>query len=180
VTAEPRVRSPLAPRADDLARLGVVELRFVAQVTLRAGPADVPFAPPVANTVGRWGDRDVLGLGPDEWLVVGKPGTAVEIVSDLHDALTGTHHSAVDTSANRAVLELSGPDRRSLLEQGCGLDLHPRSWRSGMCAQTLLAKTQVVLQQVDAERTRIFVRPSFAEHLIDWMLRVGGPADQAP
>jgi sarcosine oxidase gamma subunit len=40
-----------------------------------------------------------------------------------------------------------------------------------MCAQTLLAKIPVLLQEREGA-TRIFVRPSFAGYLTAWLARV--------
>jgi sarcosine oxidase, subunit gamma len=165
-------RSPLADRAEDLAAVGAVEVGFLAQVDLRADPAlapRIPLAlPPAPNTWRLTGGREALWLGPDEWLVVGEPGSAPAILEELERALDGLHHSVVDVSANRAVVELAGDSRIDLLTQGCGLDLHPRSWRDGMCAQTLLARVPVLLQERE-HATRVFVRPSFAGHLVDWL-----------
>jgi sarcosine oxidase, subunit gamma len=166
-------RSPLADRAEDLAALGAVEVEFLAKVNLRVDPAlaargglALPAAP---NTWSPAGGREVLWLGPDEWLVVDRPGAAPAIVEELERALEGTHHSVVDVSADRTVLELARADRIDLLTQGCGLDLHPRSWRDGMCAQTLLARVPVLLQE-RARVSRLFVRSSFADHLADWLV----------
>jgi sarcosine oxidase, subunit gamma len=165
-------RSPLAERAEDLAAVGAAEVEFLTKVNLRADPAlaargglALPAAP---NTWSPAGGREVLWLGPDEWLVVDQPGTAPAIMKELEGALQGTHHSVVDVSADRTVVELTRPDRIDLLTQGCSLDLDPRSWRDGMCAQTLLARVPVLLQE-RAHATRLFVRPSFADHLADWL-----------
>jgi sarcosine oxidase, subunit gamma len=173
VGVDPFARSPLADRARDLAALGAVEVGFLAQVNLRADPelasARIAFAlPPAPNTWTPTAGREALWLGPDEWLVVAEPGSAAAIVEELERALEGLHHSVVDVSANRAVVELAGGDRMDLLARGCGLDLHPRSWREGMCAQTLLARIPVLLQERD-HATRVFVRASFAHHLVDWL-----------
>jgi sarcosine oxidase subunit gamma len=73
----------------------------------------------------------------------------------------------VDVSANRAVFDVIGRDRGDLLAKGCGLDMHPRSWRAGLCAQTLLARVPVIVQE-RADATRVFVRPSFAGYLLAW------------
>ena len=54
-----------------------------------------------------------------------------------------------------------GPGRFELLASGCSLDLHPRAWRSGMCAQTLFAKAQVILHE-RAETTGMLGRQHFA------------------
>jgi sarcosine oxidase subunit gamma len=42
-----------------------------------------------------------------------------------------------------------------------------------MCAQTLLARVPVILQERDLA-TRVFVRPSFAGYLVDWLLDAAG------
>jgi heterotetrameric sarcosine oxidase gamma subunit len=57
----------------------------------------------------------------------------------------------------------------TLLASGCPLDLHPRTWRSGMCAQTLFAKAPVILHE-RAESTGLLVRPSFADYVVDRLL----------
>ncbi|MFN2490054.1 MAG: sarcosine oxidase subunit gamma family protein, partial [Actinomycetota bacterium] len=75
----------------------------------------------------------------------------------------------VDVSANRAVLELRGPERHELLSKGCSLDLREDRWVPGTCAQSLLAGIAVILEE-RPEATRIFVRPSFGNHLSQWFL----------
>jgi sarcosine oxidase subunit gamma len=137
----------------------------LAQVDVRAGPSHVPFEAPEPNTATTWGGRDVLWLGPDEWLVVGDAGTEGEIVRTLSELLAGRHASVVDVSANRIVFDV--PDALQLLSTACGLDLDPNRWRPGMCAQTLLSHAQVILHQRDERTTRVFVRPSFAGYLIE-------------
>jgi sarcosine oxidase subunit gamma len=168
-------RSPLAGRAADLAAAGAAEVGFLAQLTLRADPAlaaRLPLPLPLKpNTWTAGGGREALWLGPDEWLVVGPPGSAPAIAAELGRALDGEHHAVVDTSANRTVIELTGDARFDLLTEGCGLDLHPRAWRPGSCAQTLLARVPVLLQERD-RATRVFVRASFAAHLAGWLTSV--------
>lgn len=147
-----------------------VDVRIDARNDVGAHGLPLPAAP---NTWTNADGREWLWLGPDEWLVVGAPGSSADIARRLEDALAGMHHSIVDVSANRTVIELSGERRFDLLEQGCGLDLHPRSRRDGMCAQTLLGHIQVILQERD-DATRVFVRPSFAGALVDWLLAATG------
>jgi sarcosine oxidase, subunit gamma len=168
-------RSPLAHRGTDLdafarATGGAVvatEVPFPAQVAVRVADADAPPSfPRAANTTARRGEGSILWLGPDEWLVTGGPGSVEAIMEELRAALAGVHHAVVDVSANRAVLDLEGAGVRDLLAGGCSLDLHPRVWGTGRCAQTLFARAQVILEQRD-DVTRIFVRPSFADYLVD-------------
>jgi len=117
----------------------------------------------------------VLWLGPDAWLVLDGTGATEPgaLIAELTTLLSGTHHSVLDVSSNRFVLEVSDVERHDLLARGCGLDLHPRSWRDGMCAQTLLARVPVILQE-RSEATRVFVRPSYADHLVAWLLDAAG------
>ena len=176
--AQPAAASPLAGRDPDLGAAGAREVGYLAQVSLRAEASlapRVPFPLPLEpNTWSRGDGREALWLGPDEWLVVAGPGQAPAIVAELEAALDGAHRSVVDVSAYRTVVELAGDRRYDLFTQGCGLDLHPRSWRDGRCAQTLLARAPVLLQERD-HATRIFVRASFATHLAAWLLRASAP-----
>ncbi|HEY1967718.1 MAG TPA: sarcosine oxidase subunit gamma family protein [Pseudonocardia sp.] len=127
----------------------------------------LPLAP---NTVAEAGGLAALWMGPDEWLVIGPPGQGADLRRRLADAVTGRRGAAVDVSANRVTVELSGPDAREVLEQGCPLDLHPRSFGAGRCAQTLLARAPVVLWQTsDRPDYRLLVRPSFAAYLKMWL-----------
>jgi sarcosine oxidase subunit gamma len=181
VTAETPARDALAGRAAELAevntstgaRITIEHLPFLAQVSLRLDPSlagRAPYPLPLEpNSAWEDGPRSALWLGPDEWLVLGPAHTAPEIVAELDRALDGEHRSIVDISANRVAIELGGRDRSELLVSGCSLDLHQRSWRAGMCAQTLFAKTQVILHERDAATT-LLVRPSFAGYLVDRLL----------
>jgi sarcosine oxidase subunit gamma len=146
---------------------------FLAQVSLRIDPAlaeRAPFPLPLEpNTAWEDGPRAVLWLGPDEWLVLGPPHSAREIVTELDAALEGEHRSVIDVSANRVAIELGGPGRHELLASGCPLDMHPRAWRRGMCAQTLFAKAQMILHE-RADTTGVLVRPSFAGYVVERLL----------
>jgi sarcosine oxidase subunit gamma len=124
--------------------------------------------PTIPNTWAVEDGLEWLWLGPDEWLVLSDPREAARVVQRLEAALAGAHHSVLDVSAGRVAIELDGEGRRDLLANGCGLDLHPRSWRAGMCAQTLLARVPVVLQEREGA-TRLLVRTSFAGYLAGWL-----------
>jgi sarcosine oxidase, subunit gamma len=179
VTAE--ARTPLAGRDEELSRIAattggavVVEhVPFLAQVDVRLHPDAVERAPhPLPtrpNTAWEQGSRAALWLGPDEWLVLGPPGTGPEIVAEYHRALEGLHRSVVDVGANRVALEVSGARGKDVMAKGCGLDLDPRAWRAGCCAQTLLARVPVILHERE-QTTGVLIRPSYANYLVDWLL----------
>ena len=175
--SRPFVAASAAPEC-----VSIREIPFVSQVNLRGNAADPAFAtavraatgchlPPGANT---WsGDLNcaALWLGPDEWLVVAPDGKNDDLCSSLHQGLAGMHHSVVDLSANRTIFEIAGADARTVLAKGCPLDLHASVFGPGACAQSLLAKSQVILQCMDARPAlRIFVRISFAPYVAEWLL----------
>ncbi|WP_326595406.1 sarcosine oxidase subunit gamma [Streptomyces sp. NBC_01803] len=183
-------RSPLAHAADRLAAAGrtsggalrLAELPFLTQVSVRVEPKSpaaeavglalgVPL-PLEPNTVSRGGELSVLWLGPDEWLVVGPPGGAGEVEERLREAVGEEPASVVDVSAQRTTLLVAGPRAAELLAHGCSLDLHPRSFGAGRCAQTTLARAQVVLVPRDEHKPGfwVLVRSSFAGYLADWLL----------
>lgn len=127
--------------------------------------------PLVANTWSACNDHSALWLGPDEWLVVAPDGHNEALSADLRIALGGVHHSVTDISANRTIIEIAGTDARLVLAKGCPLDLHGNAFKPPQCAQTLLAKSQMLLQCADARPVfRIFVRVSFAPYLAEWLL----------
>jgi sarcosine oxidase subunit gamma len=171
--ADFRKRSPI-DRVTDLAKIAdltasavrVTEVAFLQQVDVRTGTPEPLGLPADPNTWQDIGGAEALWLGPDEWLVVADPGVGGVTLSP--DA-----GSVVDVGANRAVLDLTGPGVRDLLSKGCSLDLHPTKWRDGDCSQTMLAKAPVILQQ-RGDATRVFVRPSFAGYLVEWLLASGG------
>jgi len=77
----------------------------------------------------------------------------------------------VDLSSARVILELSGPAARDVLASCCALDLHPRAFGPGRCAQTLVAKAPVLLAFVEERPTyRFYVRPSLASYVVGWLL----------
>ncbi|WP_158844009.1 sarcosine oxidase subunit gamma [Saccharothrix deserti] len=156
MTVESLRRSPLAdhPLVSG-SGVRLVEIPFLTAVNVQGAPG---FPTPPASGVAAWGERSVLWLGPEEWLVVGPDG-------DTFDLPGG-----VDVSANRTTIELSGPNARDVLEKGCTLDLHPRAFGAGRCAQTTLARSQVLLWQTsNAPVYRLMVRGSFAHYLADWL-----------
>lgn len=187
--AEPAAISPLDPYAPAFAAvqaqsdgaITLCERAFATQLTLRLAPRS-PAAqaaarvlggplPTEPNTAVRCGEHDVLWMGPDEWLIVGGEGDRIGLTAALSAALAGEHPAVVDVSAQRTIVEVGGPAAREVLARGCALDLDPTALGAGRCAQTLLARAQVILQPVEEpDRLRVFVRASFARYLGDWLL----------
>lgn len=183
----PRRQSPLAVMAEAFRRasgaaVNLAEQPFLAQFNLRGDPASRDFVDAVSGALGlalptrvgavaRGADLSVLALGPDEWLLVRPAEVDGEPIFRLRTALGRMHSSLIDVSGNRTAIVLGGARARDVLQKGVALDLHPRAFGPGRCAQTLMARTPVLLEQTgDAPDYRLFVRASYARHLALWMI----------
>jgi sarcosine oxidase, subunit gamma len=192
VIAETVRRTPLADYRDRFVALSaatrgdllVREVPYLAQINFRADPNDavimqrlastLGFALPVVpNTTTSHNDRRGLWLGPDEWLIVGRDGQQEILGQALRDGLNGTVGSIVDVSSNRTMLEVGGPKAREQLSHGVPIDLDARTFGRGRCAQTLLAKAQVVIERHHDGPFHLYVRSSFAHYAAEWLLDAG-------
>lgn len=184
-----RRESPLA--ALDLpARAGVshqhwgvvaAEKPFLGHLNLRGDPNAPGFfaavrnvmgfdLPAVANTMTANGELTVFWLGPDEWLILTPSGGEAGIARDLRAALDGLFVAVTDVSGGQTLITLGGERVREVLAKGCSLDLHPRMFGAGQCAQTHLARTGVLIHQIDNAPTfALIVRRSFADYLWRWI-----------
>lgn len=180
-------RSPLHDLATEIRDGGVTgdravqlaEVPFLTQVSIRIAPEsagargiDEALGAPLPRKVGeatRSGEHTALWLGPDEWLVVSE-ADAGALVDQLRTAAGDTPAQILDLSANRTVIELTGPGARSVLEKGCPADLHPRSFRDGSAIVTSLARVPVLLWKVQADQFRVLPRASLAQYVAVWLL----------
>jgi sarcosine oxidase, subunit gamma len=162
-----------------MAEVQCIEVPFLTKLNLRlhaggaaaAAVGEVLSAPlPVEpNTVASGGACRVLWLGPDEWLVVAPPADRRRLEEELRAALGAESGAVVDVSGERTILQLSGPRAREVLMKGCSIDLHPTAFAVGRCAQTGLARAQVVLVPTREDAFWIFVRSSFSDYLSAWL-----------
>jgi len=160
----------------------LAEMRMSAQLSLRGDPGDGNLRSGArsalgvdlalqANTFTRSPELACLWLGPDEWLIVAEETSATELEGRLRAALTGQHVAVVDVSASRAALRIAGGRAREVLAKACSLDLHPRAFRAGQCAQSNFARAQGLLAlESDAPIFHLFVRRSFAAYIAEWLL----------
>ncbi|MGQ4365121.1 sarcosine oxidase subunit gamma [Streptomyces sp. SAS_272] len=160
----------------------LAELPFLSQLDVRldakGSAADavglalgvqLPLEP---NAVARAGGSTALWLGPDEWLLVAPAGGQRDLERRIRAAAGDDPVAVTDVSAQRTTFLVSGPRARDVLAHGCSLDLHPRAFGPGRCAQTTLGRAQVVLVARDDPGAGfwVLVRSSFAGYLADWLL----------
>ena len=186
---EPKTESPLASLA---ARPGtgqdtlvLYERPCLAQIGLRGDAADPAFRAAVASITGlelptrrnTWRAADELRLfwlGPDEWLIQAPAAREKDLVDALRRALEGQHAAVTVLSGGQTVIGLRGAEAAQVLAKGCTLDLHPRALKAGDCAQTRLAKANVLLHRLpEGEGFEITIRRSFADYLWRWLADAG-------
>lgn len=160
--------------------VALAERPFLTMVNLRVDPASAAadrieqaLGAPLPRQCGHTaasGPHMVAWLGPDEWLVLSRTD-AITVAGELQQALAAAPGSAVDVSANRTILELTGPAARQVLEKGCPLDLHPRAFGPGRAVSTTVGPVPVLLWQFDDAPTyRLLPRSSFADYLARWLI----------
>ncbi len=155
------------------ALLGHVNLRgdFQDERFAAAIEAAIGIGLPIArNTVVDGRGNTIYWLGPDEWLIVTSRDREATITRALRKSLDGSFAAVTEVSEGQTVIVLHGRAARHVLAKGCPLDLHPRAFAPGQCAQSHLAKATILVRQVDAEPTfEIVVRRSFADYLWLWL-----------
>lgn len=190
-----RAESPLVERMTDErkgaspAEAGVTlrEHAFLGYVNLRGRPEDEVFLeaaggviggslPQEPNTVVEGSRARACWLAPGEWLLVTTPGDEPAVLAALEDALAGRSFAACDVTGYYTAVELTGPHARDVLEKGCTLDLHPRAFAPGQCAQTLLSHAGIVLRPLGGDGTawELIVRRSFADYVFAWIEDAAG------
>ncbi len=143
---------------------------FVQSVERALGQA-LPLEPNTASV----DQHQVFWLGPDEWLVVTAEARPAELAGRIRQASSNAHASVNDVSGGQIALMLQGPKCRDLLAKGCTLDLHPSVFAVGDCAQSGLAKANVLLALVDdSPLFMIVVRRSFSDYLCRWLAHACG------
>ncbi|MGU7779306.1 sarcosine oxidase subunit gamma [Burkholderia sp. PU8-34] len=190
-----RLESPFVGAADLLKthqarpskKFTLRERPFLDLVNVRGELSDPAFVaafervvgcrPPAApNTVARSAEYDVLWLGPDEWFVRSNgPVQAGVLEAALAEAVQGSYAAAVDVGSGYTVVEISGERVRDVLARGCPLDLHPRMFKPGQCAQTHFFKASVTLVPTGDDTFEIVLRRSFADYFVRIMLDAAAP-----
>ena len=166
-------------------RVSINVLHPLGHINLRGNAVSEEFLSTTADVLGeelpltpnkvRIGRSRIFWLGPDEWRILTDADDTEVTVSKLRDSLAALPVSITDISGGQTVFRLAGPSTRDLLARGCTIDLHPNVFTVGTCAQTSLAKAQVILTLVDSSPTfDVIVRRSYSEYLLIWLQQAVG------
>lgn len=146
-----------------MARRG--KLEDLKQAVAMTHGLDLPDGPHVAAKDG----VSFAGIGLHQWLAAADEAARTGFVSGLRTRLAGLA-SIADQSDGRIVLRLSGDRVRDVLAKGVLVDLHPRHFRTGTVASTLVAYIGVQLQQLDDRPTfQLMAFRSLAPSLWSWL-----------
>jgi sarcosine oxidase subunit gamma len=159
VAKDKRVRiTPLAP-----------ETIIALQSRGSAGQAALEGVLGALPTTGRsvQGERRILALGPEEWLLLAEARERDELVTKLIAATHGVAAQAVDVSDIYEGWTLIGADARALLARSCTLDLERMP--AGACTRTVIAGITVILVLLSADRIKLRVERSYAAWMGTWL-----------
>ena len=188
--AERLLRQPaVAPDRRQPRGIRLAERTGLGKIDLRGDPSDRAFMtavgrvldlllPTEPGTSASKGKITALWQGPDQWLLTCPADDVAFFINTLRQTLAGSHIALTEVSDGRVALTLAGPSARDVLAKGCPLDLHPHAFEPGRCAQSLLAKADVLLHlRADDPQTGptfdLYVARSFADYLWTWLEDAG-------
>ena len=109
------------------------------------------------------------GVGPEQWLASAEGAEALSFAARVRSRV-GLFAAVSDQSDSRLVLRLSGPRVRDVLAKGVPLDLHPKIFKTGDVACTLVAHIAVQLDMLDdAPAYQLTAPRSMAGSLWSWL-----------
>jgi heterotetrameric sarcosine oxidase gamma subunit len=109
------------------------------------------------------------GTGRDQWMASAEGAEAAGFAVKLR-ARIGPFAAVTDQSDARLVLRLSGLRVRDVLAKGAAVDLHPRAFKPGDVASTLIAYVGVQIDMLDAAPTYQLAAPrSMAGTVWSWL-----------
>jgi heterotetrameric sarcosine oxidase gamma subunit len=182
--AEPVARSPIAPaapvtvvdgwevsaiRADgaDLTLTDVTPLAKVAVVSRQADLRGVRFGRATRTEDGTL----VVGSSPEEWLLIGPPGTAAALA-----ATVGPDATCVDLTHGRALVRLTGHRGPDVLAKLSSIDLDDELVPDGAALRTAVAAVATDLIRDDLGGVRSYLlhcERSAGQYLFTTLLRAG-------
>ena len=149
----------LMARADN-PPVRVASLPRLTRLLLRGDPAALGAALgltlPTTPCTARPGERAVLWLGPDEWLLLTEEASVKEPWEDASGAI-------FDVSDRQIGLMVEGERAADILAAGCPLDL--TAFAVDACTRTVFGKAEIVLWRRDATSFHVETARSFGPYV---------------
>jgi heterotetrameric sarcosine oxidase gamma subunit len=148
---------PLAAIAAASSGATNVQLTLLSQaqrLIVHGDASDLGLAVPEICRATISGERALLWLGPDEFLLLAPAG-----------ATPCRPSGTVDVSHRDVGIGVTGPRAQWVINAFCALDLHHSAFPLGMCTRTVFGKAEIMLWRTAADTFRIEVARSFAPYV---------------
>ena len=153
----------------EMAHLGKINMRADKSASKVVKSITGCAFPPAANKFTTAGERHVVWLGPDEFMIICEAGKDEELTNAIHASFESRHMAVTNITDALAAFHLKGDAVRQVLAKGCSLDLYHKSFPSGDVAQTLLSHAAVTIMALADHEFILICRSSFASYLHDWL-----------
>ena len=141
-------------------------MRAVFDIRLRVDSPALPPWPVRPNSRTTAGNRNLLWLGPDRWLLLA-PLAEEEA---LHAALPAD--GVTLWSDSLAFFTLTGPGADAAMAIACPLDLHPRAFAADGASWTDAFGTRALVLR-DGAGWLLAVEPSYADYITAHLRQIG-------
>ncbi|MEO6984024.1 MAG: sarcosine oxidase subunit gamma family protein [Paralcaligenes sp.] len=163
------------------AQVRIEEMPFLELNNIRGNSASPEFVqaigetldvalPIKANTVSIGTEYVLWWLGPNEWLAQSVQARPAVLEARLRGRFGDQFATSVDVGSGYTTLRLSGTHAGQVLQKGCPLDLHPKVFTEGQCAQSYFFKSGITLRPQADGAWVVIVRRSFADYAVRMML----------
>ena len=131
--------------------------------------------PTVANTSSSSDKLTALWLSPDEWMIysneiLNSETNEYETENLLNKNISKTNLGAVtDVTDQFVLINLKGDKIYDLFETGSPFNFNDFRNKEGSVTQTILAKIDIIIHNLNSNEVNLFVRRSFSQHLFSWM-----------
>jgi sarcosine oxidase subunit gamma len=141
-TGAPGIR--IVPR-EPLSVVSLIAARGAEDEAITCLEKHLGLTPPAGPAAALGAGTALVWSGPGQWLLVAER----TVPTDGLAAALGSSAAVIDQGHSRAILRISGPKAREALAKGCMLDLHPRAFRAGSAASTVIGYVATQIWQVD-------------------------------
>ena len=131
--------------------------------------------PTEPNTSTQSNKLTALWLSPDEWMIFSNDPVN-ENINDydteelLNNKISKINLGAItDVSDQFVMTRLKGNKIYELFQTGSPFNFNDFKLKKGGVAQTILAKTDIIVHNQDKNCVNLFIRRSFSQHLYSWM-----------
>ena len=108
------------------------------------------------------------GTGPNQWIASAEGAEAGNFAAKVRSRI-GPFAAVSDQSDSRLVLLLSGPRARDVLAKGVPVDLHPKAFKPGDVACTLVSYVATQIDMLDEATWQLTAPRSMAGSIWSWL-----------